>query len=144
MSVIDIKQVINKTEVSLVQKTEKTTINYTFLVNTNSNANDDTPAGLINRVSTLENLLGNIGVFNFNVNVSIVDNVEEVYVVPVVGVSMSKKYSLIFNNTISGLSASLISWSDDEIRISVKNNTGEQVIELLNFTINEFLTPLNI
>jgi len=54
MSVIDIKQVVNKTEVSLVQKTEKTVINHTFLVNTNSNASDDTPAGLINRVSELE------------------------------------------------------------------------------------------
>lgn len=140
-NVVDVQLIEEKNvvDVKLIGEVENTNIHYGLLVNVKTNANDDTPEGLANRIAELEEIINAIRVYNFSVNIDLIDNIEESYVVNITGISESKNYYLSFNSNLSGLSASLKSWADNELEITVVNNTGTRINTSLNFKINELL-----
>ena len=93
-------------------------------------------------VSDIRDLLTNIQSFTFVASVNLIDNTEEDFVIQITGVLESKNYSLVDNNPIEGVEASLTEWSDGQIEILIKNNTGDILNTTLNFTINEIIQQL--
>lgn len=97
---------------------------------------------LTNRLQALESLIAGLNVFTVSAPVNVLDDVETTVSIAVIGIKEADDYMLVFNNTNQGLRASLSSWQDDEVSVTVHNNTGRIINETLEFKINQILKPL--
>ena len=95
------------------------------------------------RINALESVLNNLATYNFQLAVDLNDDLEDTFSVAVAGVEATQDYQLAFNSGVPGLTASLIGWSNNEIKITVINNTGSRFNETLDLNINQILKPLN-